>query len=54
MNRRNPGSHEDAEECVNGTYMSAWNSVPPHRPGILSAFLGKITRNLSIKRIRGE
>lgn len=46
------GNHEDAEECVNDTYMSAWNSMPPHRPGILSAFLGKITRNLSIKRYR--
>ena len=46
------GSHEDAEECVNDTYMSAWNSIPPHRPGILSAFLGKIVRNLSIKRYR--
>lgn len=46
------GSHEDAEECVNDTYMSAWNSMPPHRPGILSAFLGKMTRNLSIKRYR--
>lgn len=46
------GSHEDTEECVNDTYMSAWNSIPPHRPGILSTFLGKITRNLSIKRYR--
>lgn len=46
------GSHEDTEECVNDTYMSAWNSMPPHRPGILSTFLGKITRNLSIKRYR--
>lgn len=46
------GSHEDAEECVNDTYMSAWNSMPPHRPSILSTFLGKITRNLSIKRYK--
>lgn len=45
-------SREDAEECVNDTYMNAWNSMPPHRPGVLSAFLGKITRNLSIKRYR--
>ena len=35
------GSREDAEECVNDTYLSAWNSMPPHRPDILSAFLGK-------------
>ena len=46
------GSREDAEECVNDTYLNAWNSIPPHRPGVLSAFLGKITRNLSIKRYR--
>lgn len=46
------GSQEDAEECVNDTYMCAWNSMPPHRPGVLSTFLGKITRNLSIKRYR--
>lgn len=46
------GSAEDAEECVNDTYMSAWNSMPPHRPNALSAFLGKITRNLSFNRYK--
>ena len=46
------GNKEDAEECVNDTYMSAWNSMPPHRPGILSTFLGKITRNLSFNRYK--
>lgn len=46
------GNREDAEECVNDTYMNAWNSMPPHRPNILSAFLGKIVRNLSIKRYK--
>lgn len=46
------GSHEDAEECVNDTYLNAWNSMPPHRPGILSTFLGKIVRNLSFNRYR--
>ena len=46
------GNHEDAEECVNDTYLNAWNSIPPHRPSILSAFLGKIVRNLSIKRYK--
>ena len=44
------GNPEDAEECVNDTYMSAWNAMPPHRPGVLSAFLGKLTRNLSLNR----
>ena len=46
------GNNEDAEECVNDTYLNAWNSMPPHRPSILSTFLGKITRNLSIKRYK--
>ncbi len=41
-------SHEDAQECVNDTYLAAWNSIPPKRPSILSAFLGRITRNISI------
>ena len=44
------GNHEDAEECVNDTYLRAWNSMPPHRPAILSTFLGKIVRNLSLNR----
>ena len=45
-------SREDAEESVNDTWLSAWNAMPPHRPNILSAFLGKITRRLSIDRWR--
>ena len=39
---------EDSEESVNDTYLKAWNSMPPHRPGKLAAYLGKITRQLSI------
>ncbi|MCQ2409817.1 MAG: sigma-70 family RNA polymerase sigma factor [Clostridia bacterium] len=42
-------SYEEAEECVNDTYLNAWNAIPPHMPERLSAFLGKITRNLAIK-----
>lgn len=38
-------NHEDSEECVNDTYMSAWNSIPPNIPKKLSCFLGRITRN---------
>ena len=37
---------EDTEECVNDTWMKAWDCMPPQRPDILSAFLAKITRNL--------
>ena len=46
------GNNEDAEECVNDTYMNTWNSMPPHRPTMLSTFLGKITRNLSFNRYK--
>lgn len=45
-------SRPDAEECVNDTWVRAWNSMPPHRPNCLRAFLGKITRNLSLDRLR--
>ena len=41
-------NEEDAEECVNDTYNDAWQAMPPHRPSILSTFLGKITRRNSI------
>ena len=41
---------EDADEVVNDTYMGAWNSLPPHRPSVLSTYLGKITRRISINR----
>ena len=43
-------SDEDAEECVNDTYVRAWNSMPPQRPSRLAAFLGRITRNLALDR----
>lgn len=43
---------EDALECVNDTYYEAWKTMPPHRPVILSTFLGKITRQISIDRWR--
>lgn len=46
-------SQEDAEECVNETYLRAWNAMPPSRPSRLSLFLGKITRNLSLNRYKG-
>ena len=43
---------EDAEESVNDTYLDAWNAMPPHKPSILSTFLGKITRRISLDRLR--
>ena len=52
MARRIQDREEDAEECVNDTWLRAWNAMPPQRPGILSAFFGKLTRNLSLDRWR--
>ena len=43
---------EDAEESVSDTYMTAWRTIPPRRPSVLSTFLGKITRHISIDRWR--
>lgn len=43
---------EDSEECVQDTWIHAWNSIPPQRPQNLKAFLVKITRNLSLDRYR--
>ena len=45
-------NYEDTEECVSDTWLHAWNSMPPQRPGVLSAFLGRITRNLSFDRCK--
>lgn len=43
-------NREDSEECVNDTYLHTWNAIPPRRPNKLSAFVGKITRNLALKK----
>ena len=44
----------DSEECVNDTYMKAWGAIPPQYPNVLSAFLGKITRNLAINKMNSR
>lgn len=45
-------THEDSEECESDTYMAAWEQIPPTKPQVLSAFLCRITRNLSFKKLR--
>ena len=47
-------AQEDIEECVNDTWLHAWNAMPPHRPKRLSTFLGKIARNLSFDRYKSQ
>lgn len=44
-------NNEDSEECVNDTYLSVWNKIPPTRPNNFMAFICKITRNLSLKKL---
>lgn len=43
---------EDSLESVNDTYLAAWNSMPPHRPSVLSAYLAKLARRISIDLFR--
>ena len=45
-------NREDSEECVNDTWLRTWNTIPPSRPSVLSTFLAKIVRNLSLNRYR--
>ena len=43
---------EDAQESVNDTYLAAWETIPPQRPNLLQVYLGKLTRHISIDRLR--
>lgn len=45
-------NNEDAEESVSDTFLAAWNTIPPKHPSVLAAFLGKLTRHISIDRWR--
>lgn len=45
---------EDSKECVNDTWLSAWNSIPPQKPERLSVYLGRLTRNLSLNRAKAR
>lgn len=43
---------EDSDEILNDTYLGAWNSIPPNVPKVLPSFIGRITRNISLKKLR--
>lgn len=45
-------NEEDATECENDTYLRVWNTVPPKCPNVFAAYLGTITRNLSLDKLR--
>lgn len=44
------GNKQDAEECVNDTYLGAWNTIPPQKPNPLQAYICKIARNSAIAK----
>ena len=48
------GDKEDVKEVLNDTFLGAWNSIPPNIPEKLASFLGKITRNLCLNRVRSR
>lgn len=45
------GNSQDSEECVNDTWLAAWNSMPSNRPNRLNPYLTKITRNFALQKI---
>ena len=45
-------NQQDADECVSDTYLHAWNAIPPNRPSAFRVWLGRITRNLSLDRLK--
>ena len=47
-------SKEDAEECVNDTYLAVWNHIPPENPVHFQAFLYKITGNQVCKKVHEQ
>ena len=52
--RRILANPEDTEECVNDTWLRAWNSIPPHRPENLAGYLAKIVRNLALNSYKKQ
>ena len=45
-------SAEDSEECLNDVWLAAWDTIPPNDPPSLAAYLGRIARNVSVRRLR--
>lgn len=45
-------SREDSEECVNDSFLAAWDTIPPEKPRSLGAYLVSITRRISLSRLR--
>ena len=52
LSRNIVGNDEDASECTNDTWLGVWESVSPHKPQVLRAYVCRIGRNVSLKRYR--
>ena len=48
------GSDLDAEEIVSDAYLKAWNTIPPHTPECLKAYMGMLTRQLAVNRLEAS
>ena len=48
------GDPQDAQECVNDTYMAIWNAIPPKRPEPLSPFVCRTGKNIALNRLRSN
>lgn len=48
------GSHEDAQECVNDTYLAVWNAIPPAKPEPLAPYVYRTGRNIALNRLRAR
>lgn len=46
--------HQQAEECVNDTYLALWNAIPPKRPNPLVAYAVRTIRNIALNRLRSD
>ena len=44
----------DSEECLNDTYLGAWESIPPNRPNLFLVYLSKIMRNVAVDKYRSN
>ena len=48
------GDSQDAEECVNDTYIAIWNAIPPRRPEPLAPYVYRTGRNIALNRLRAN
>lgn len=47
-------NHEDSEVCVNDAYLKTWETIPPAKPNVLRAFVGKIVKSIAVSMLRRE